>query len=119
MRQPPRATRTDTRFPYTTLCRSWPVWVDHDRHLILSGLPDAFLNGSRVWTMRYAAGVERYLSPFHTFTTHKVTVYIVQYLVRVYVAMIVGRRYRLRVVVIKPRAETAKDRKSTRLNSSH
>src|SRR3546814_14651473 len=24
IRRPPRSTRTDTLFPYTTLCRSWP-----------------------------------------------------------------------------------------------
>src|SRR3546814_1585328 len=37
IRRPPRSTRTDTLFPYTTLFRSWrsvllrkPVHVDHD-----------------------------------------------------------------------------------------
>src|SRR3546814_13140211 len=26
IRRPPRSTRTDTLFPYTTLCRSWKRW---------------------------------------------------------------------------------------------
>src|SRR3546814_2210731 len=26
VRRPPRSTRTDTLFPYTTLFRSWPPW---------------------------------------------------------------------------------------------
>src|SRR3546814_10004749 len=30
MRLPPRSTRTDTRFPYTTLFRSWLVTADED-----------------------------------------------------------------------------------------
>src|SRR3546814_2811468 len=37
IRRPPRSTRTDTLFPYTTLFRSQAVLVDHAR----SGAPDA------------------------------------------------------------------------------
>src|SRR3546814_20345053 len=32
IRRPPRSTRTDTLFPYTTLFRSVCCWADHDRH---------------------------------------------------------------------------------------
>src|SRR3546814_8907334 len=37
IRRPPRSTRTDTLFPYTTLFRSWPLFVPFsaaDRQLI-------------------------------------------------------------------------------------
>src|SRR3546814_6612609 len=27
IRRPPRSTRTDTLFPYTTLFRSWSIWI--------------------------------------------------------------------------------------------
>src|SRR3546814_2920027 len=44
IRRPPRSTRTDTLFPYTTLFRSaWPCWI---------------------WTKRYAAGIWAGTSPF-------------------------------------------------------
>src|SRR3546814_7070879 len=42
IRRPPRSTRTDTLFPYTTLFRSLPCWITHtnDRthEIIRSGL---------------------------------------------------------------------------------
>src|SRR3546814_1526015 len=37
IRQPPRSTRTDTLFPYTTLFRSGPVEFLQPQHLALAG----------------------------------------------------------------------------------
>src|SRR3546814_9462227 len=39
-RRPPRSTRTDTLFPYTTLFRSPAVMVDIDEDVLLSGIDD-------------------------------------------------------------------------------
>src|SRR3546814_20514679 len=35
IRRPPRSTRTDTLFPYTTLFRSLHACAEHDAHLVL------------------------------------------------------------------------------------
>src|SRR3546814_3435040 len=37
IRRPPRSTRTDTLFPYTTLFRSIALGVENDHHLVLAG----------------------------------------------------------------------------------
>src|SRR3546814_9895070 len=44
IRRPPRSTRTDTLFPYTTLFRSW-VQVGALFELFSNGTGEAFLNG--------------------------------------------------------------------------
>src|SRR3546814_11536978 len=36
MRRPPRSNRTDTLFPYTTLCRSLPLGLEED-HRVVAG----------------------------------------------------------------------------------
>src|SRR3546814_14317973 len=52
IRRPPRSTRTDTLFPYTTLCRSIPkresgyVMTPHDHKHTHHGQPDDLRNGS-------------------------------------------------------------------------
>src|SRR3546814_16488783 len=33
VRRPPGSTRTDTLFPYTTLFRSWPVWLGREARM--------------------------------------------------------------------------------------
>src|SRR3546814_20455681 len=56
IRRPPRSTRTDTLFPYTTLFRSFPIHAgkvgDWAWRIILtiSGLSLAMLGGFAVWT---------------------------------------------------------------------
>src|SRR3546814_19151644 len=39
LRRPPRSTRTDTLFPYTTLFRSWPLITARLRVRVLPGPP--------------------------------------------------------------------------------
>src|SRR3546814_2792605 len=41
IRRPPRSTRTDTLFPYTTLFRSYLCWVQHGRLKIWNVAPSA------------------------------------------------------------------------------
>src|SRR3546814_3232987 len=45
IRRPPRSTRTDTRFPYTTLCRSQAFGDAHRQAFDHRGLADAGLAG--------------------------------------------------------------------------
>src|SRR3546814_6117866 len=49
IRRPPRSTRTDTLFPYTTLFRSGASILDHavDRHLLAGTYPQAVAHGDR------------------------------------------------------------------------
>src|SRR3546814_6510270 len=49
-RRPPRSTRTDTRFPYATLCRSPEALV---LRLIRSGMPTALASEERVVTVMF------------------------------------------------------------------
>src|SRR3546814_7900299 len=58
IRRPPRSTRTDTLFPYTTLFRSW--WWR-----LNSGRPTAC---SSVWMRRDSAGIDRPSSLAAAFT---------------------------------------------------
>src|SRR3546814_18852332 len=51
IRRPPRSTRTDTLFPYTTLFRSvWdgdgPVWCSEGPHIRLSGIVAREMDGT-------------------------------------------------------------------------
>src|SRR3546814_14220793 len=45
IRRPPRSTRTDTLFPYTTLFRSTRQRPDHDVHLVLLDQLTGGING--------------------------------------------------------------------------
>src|SRR3546814_15316211 len=47
------------------------------------------------------------LAPFHAFTAHKVTFHVIQHFVRIYVAVIVRCRNRLRMIIVFPGAERA------------
>src|SRR3546814_12602417 len=42
IRRPPRSTRTDTLFPYTTLFRSLIIQKDEERRSVYAGQNDAF-----------------------------------------------------------------------------
>src|SRR3546814_4883583 len=111
LRRPPRSTRTDTLFPYTTLFRSTPVGGrgSHDRGIGLDLSPKPF------------QPVIHFV--FHLDIGYKVTAVI----------QLVTRIAHLAIQIISP-AGTARqgtirvkyrisipwgDRKSTRLNSSH
>src|SRR3546814_19716830 len=85
IRRPPRSTRTDTLFPYTTLFRSDSEWQERDEY---------YWTGPGGWTICrvYVDGVWQ---------------------LRRYA----GRRWPLHGQL--PRRPCPRDRKSTRLNSSH
>src|SRR3546814_14729592 len=51
IRRPPRSTRTDTRFPYTTLFRS-AFWAGGDLHGIYKGMQDN--SSGQAWDNTYA-----------------------------------------------------------------
>src|SRR3546814_18154894 len=54
IRRPPRSTRTDTRLPYTTLCRS--LWTQENGGVMLAGSGSAaLLLSTAAWVMlRYS-----------------------------------------------------------------
>src|SRR3546814_13949113 len=64
IRRPPRSTRTDTLFPYTTLFRSFsalvflalPYVTLHRQHIEVTILTDRFPPAIRRWTDRLANG---------------------------------------------------------------
>src|SRR3546814_2876308 len=55
IRRPPRSTRTDTLFPYTTLFRSSPSggWISRR---------DRYVSGSRLWRRRHSERSEEHTS---------------------------------------------------------
>src|SRR3546814_3221881 len=70
LRRPPRSTRTDTLFPYTTLFRSsfgstfpTPALASHIRHVGHTSLSSSQHAWSRVWCCR-SWGVRNGYSPF-------------------------------------------------------
>src|SRR3546814_2406098 len=103
IRRPPRSTRTDTLFPYTTLFRSAPAasrdWPRQDVGLVTADL-----------TRRPAARLAN--SPTHLITELAATQ-------KRFAAATLsdGSRQVQRLVTMYRRP--AEDRKSTRLNSSH
>src|SRR3546814_10942023 len=96
LRRPPRSTRTDTLFPYTTLFRSW-VYIDvrgRDVGSVVADLQDAVAR-----EIKPPAGVSiAFAGQF-------------EYMQRA--------AERLKIVVPLTLAIIFADRKSTRLNSSH
>src|SRR3546814_18541041 len=97
IRRPPRSTRTDTLFPYTTLCRSWD-------DLVLRHAPDAATRDASLSNPLYANITGRFVQS-HDYIAME----------RLYEIHASGR-YDLVIVDTPP---TRKDRKSTRLNSRH
>src|SRR3546814_12328786 len=61
IRRPPRSTRTDTLFPYTTLFRSHMVHLHHSqRFWKLAGTLTQDMRGARAWMERHGAQLWRY-----------------------------------------------------------
>src|SRR3546814_18385153 len=98
IRRPPRSTRTDTLFPYTTLFRS-KVTIAHI---------------SKVIPANWKVVNEAFLEAFHVHTTHpQWTTAYSDHLHRYDVFDNYSR------VIIPAGVPSHQDRKSTRLNSSH
>src|SRR3546814_9013972 len=137
-RRPPRSTRTDTLFPYTTLFRSQP---DQNRellerlalHAVGRWTPAASVSGSDgLWldltgTTHLFGGEERFCRRLLRFLDR------LGFTATIAIASTPGAAHALaryggaRVAILHPGAQTeaiadlplAADRKSTRLNSSH
>src|SRR3546814_5718299 len=116
-RRPPRSTRTDTLFPYTTLFRSvWSgaVWRSSRRPL-LRCLHEIVLQGDGLVVGGVLGAVDqRHLAARATFQKRRH-----RFRLRVELAEVArAKAVPLRRVVAEPLAQRG-DRKSTRLNSSH
>src|SRR3954453_7108318 len=68
---------------------------------------NALLYSARVRTMRNTCRVQRYHTAGYIFAAHKVPIYIIQYLITIYIAMVVWCRNRLRVIIEQARYKTA------------
>src|SRR3546814_16041811 len=103
MRRPPRATRTDTLFPYTTLFRSG---LDFDR---LVPMTACLIGGSTCdMVLRDRPGPVRLALDAHARPPHRLEPPHMGF----------GKRLRSRGIVPQVKIDRI-DRKSTRLNSSH
>src|SRR3546814_7010100 len=113
IRRPPRSTRTDTLFPYTTLFRSVYQFSTAPRGATGDGIAMAWRAGCRVSNME--------MMQFHPTCLYNLEVknFLITEAVRgeggILKHPVTGHRY---MPAYDPRAELA-DRKSTRLNSSH
>ena len=86
--------------------------VHHHRQLERFLGADRFFDRARVRTMWNAHGVQGHHAFFHVLSAHEFTFYVVENLIGVDIAVVVGGRNGLRMVVKKTGAETA-DHKST------
>src|SRR3546814_3307394 len=112
IRRPPRSTRTDTLFPYTTLFRS--SWVDEANPAYV--LPECRLKSRKRMTDQIPEPCDTLIEAGFVVPVEPHGVILEDHAVAVRDGAIVA---------ILPRAEArarfdaAQDRKSTRLNSSH
>src|SRR3546814_15317408 len=97
IRRPPRSTRTDTLFPYTTLFRS-----------ALSG--DDVRAYTKVYTTRADAATQ---------TTEEIAAYGTSFNVSYFSYITQPELGNIENNILYPISAAVKDRKSTRLNSSH
>src|SRR3546814_1742549 len=67
IRRPPRSTRTDTLFPYTTLFRSRGADTDREARLVLDGLNDERFNEVAKGVVVTANSDLEAVSRFHAF----------------------------------------------------
>src|SRR3546814_15894533 len=114
IRRQPRSTRTDTLFPYTTLCRSDIQAKTGEVRAILNARQALIEAVQEVMTSSATAQVDHTAQNIGTFlslTTEKVASYL----------PFASGAYRLLPMLpqlLTPQPDTG-DRKSTRLNSSH
>src|SRR3546814_19933248 len=101
-RRPPRSTRTDTRFPYTTLFRSWynESGVRPDMLVRFDPATETFQS----WPIPSGgvhAGIVRHMRPTHDGN------------------LLIHQSSTNRIIRVDLKGAATQDRKSTRLNSSH
>src|SRR3546814_1925157 len=116
-RRPPRPTRTDTRFPYTTLFRSALV-----ARVVTAGwrgvLPfiAAMWIGEAIWLSLAVWGLAAVAESLHLLFT------VIKYAGVAYLLYLAWRMWFAPVELCDgalPQGQSGADRKSTRLNSSH
>ena len=76
-------------------------WVYHYGKFFGFGFAYAFFYRSWVRTVRYAAWVQGYHASLHIFSAHKIAIYVVQHFIAIDVAVVVGRRYSQRMVIVE------------------
>src|SRR3546814_18945690 len=101
--RPPRSTRTDTLYPYTTLFRSVRNGFDRVDHLLLSIRSGEVQAGQNVFVVQGALG-----DPAHR-RAH----------MRTDAAVATEVEASFREIAALDQDRSSQDRKSTRLNSSH
>src|SRR3546814_16603376 len=105
IRRPPKSTRTDTLFPYTTLCRSWVNSEDLEGKATETEVCESLSTNSDLFVMRL----------FASYSNHVLRPGFARSMGRLGdgTCNFDSRRFR------RSRCRREKDRKSTRLNSSH
>src|SRR3546814_13668503 len=110
IRRPPRSTRTDTRFPYTTLFRSHKAHLAPDAGLQAPGASLSFARGSHDFE-----SLDRGIGRGDRFeTAHRLDQYLE--------LSVIGLDHVIEILhlpVGRLPVQLSFDRKSTRLNSSH
>src|SRR3546814_10593584 len=112
IRRPPRSTRTDTLFPYTTLFRSNHAWRDFFDDVGSLGIDGAFAVDG------YAQCVDNTAAQFGTNRDFKNAAGCFNRIAFRY-AGVVTQNNRAHGIALKVERQSEQDRKSTRLNSSH
>src|SRR5438477_6585086 len=69
--------------------------------------PNAFLDCTRMWTMRYAAGMQGDHATRYIFAAHEIPVHIIDHFIAIYITVIIRSRNGLRVVVEQPGTKRA------------
>src|SRR5690554_3869466 len=59
-----------------------------------------------MWSMRDSSWMQGNLTFVHMAAAHKIPSHIIEYLIRIHIAMIIGSRNGLRVIIIQSRAKT-------------
>src|SRR3546814_5322196 len=108
IRRPPRSTRTDTLFPYTTLFRSYQVSFNADYETALSNSINGFVGGTVSYRSSTVAVVGGDIAPPTTASAVGNPLLIDGYTL-----------VDLRAGISSSDDRWRADRKSTRLNSSH
>src|SRR3546814_6033839 len=125
IRRPPRSTRTDTLFPYTTLFRSGSA---KDATIVFSGVPLALTGGVLALWLRdipfsISTGVGFIALSGVAVLNGLVMISFIRKLRAdgepLHDAIVNGAMTRLRPVLMTALVASLGDRKSTRLNSSH
>ena len=87
----------------------WMEGIDHDGEFAGFLLADAFLDRTRMWTVRNTGRMKGEHPAGDMFAAHEIPIDIIQQLVAVDIAVIVGSRNTLRMVIVHPGDERTND----------